>query len=1341
MNLRTLFPIQSSIIPWLLAGVVPLAIAVGLLVTDGRQAHAQDGAGDQREGYEKRLAARIARYQDARAARASETGRAPAELISDLASTLQTGGSDDFTVGSDGLDPASNYRYSFDIGVSGEGIGFDSSCSRLYETIVVPEQRTSRTSYEDDATLYACSRGDYTVTVRLYEYSVDEDETYELEQDEQTVTVVNAPPVFNPDTYSREVPENATSGTPVVTVLATDPDNDSLTYSITAGNTGSAFHIATNSDSITVLGTLDHGTTPSYSLTVQADDRNGGTDTATVSIAVTIPPVVNRPPVVAQQLPAITLAPSGGSSTDIDLSGKFSDPDDGDTLRYSASWSPSAVLASAIVSGSTLTLTPEASGTATVTVTAYDRPFGDSQGLNVSQAFNATVPEDEPPVFMPRPGQPGQVPAPTVMPGDASGSLDVSWVLPPNGAIPTQYEVEYWVTGNASEYETWYVISEPTRHTTITGLTNGTTYEVQILACIGTNNCSLWSPSGFGTPEAPEVINEAPTITGGSSFLTYAEKGTDAVETYVASDPNGNNISWTLEGDDSTSFRIGASSGKLTFRTTPDFEAPTDQGLNNTYNVTVVATDDGSPPLSSKRQVTIRVTNVNEPPEVAVAVPNQMLTITSSPVTVDLSDKFSDQDGDVLRYSASPAGVRVATISVSGATMTITPVGLGSTIVTVTAHDRAAGDTEGLSVSQDFSMTVAVAAPARMAAPTLTPGDGSLTVKWTTPYNGGAAITRYGIRYGEGQNPPFWTNITPPGLTTQYTIGPNPPLTNGSTYAVQVRACNGSDEADCGHWSSSQTGTPTDPRLAKPVNLDISPLPGRKALLTWTGDPNADNYLLDFTVPAEAGTQTVPRAVTEPIDPFLIDHQSSVARITLDLDNIVSSRDLGDLGLGNREYFKLRITAQDSTASRQDSEPSDEITIIDNPILRIEGYSPGAGQTEGKAKLFWPRVEGSNGRYEIRHRKLLESGGQVHFFGTGWQPDRFEDENHSRWVVDGNPDGERPVRLTYTLTDLTLREIFAVQLNYETEAGDKVFSARDAFVWPSNGFPNGGTRVATYPFFGHWPNGDYDFLVCSNTFPEGDQDEWVNLIKHAFEQWELAADGLVQTTPWPIFCPHRDNLAGVLSGILSEALPNIPVNPLVIAVPLALSEVYMVDTTEENEVEAGFTEFTSNPLALCVFLDDACVVSPLQYLNYLQQASTPFEDSSVYGLGVDVIINRARVEGEIGDARRLDIAGGDIVVTEGDTLFNGCRPSFLPDPDFRNYELMVHEAGHALGLSHILVGELRDEKSRYQVAHPGIADSVMNKDDMVFDGLEEPDCSPHPMDILAIYALYQSVGQ
>ena len=74
------------------------------------------------------------------------------------------------------------------------------------------------------------------------------------------------------------------------------------------------------------------------------------------------------------------------------------------------------------------------------------------------------------------------------------------------------------------------------------------------------------------------------------------------------------------------------------------------------------------------------------------------------------------------------------------------------------------------------------------------------------------------------------------------------------------------------------------------------------------------------------------------------------------------------------------------------------------------------------------------------------------------------------------------------------------------------------------------------------------------------------------------------------------------------------------------------------------------------------------------------------------------------------------------------------------------ECPQALGLSGFSRIVLRNVIGlfNYPVAHPTIPESVVNKDDeaaarahWITSGYEEPDCSPHPFDVMAIYALYQ----
>ena len=104
-----------------------------------------------------------------------------------------------------------------------------------------------------------------------------------------TVTDVNDAPEFgqDQDPYAFEVAEDTAVDDPVGTVSATDPDEDTVTYSITAGNGDGKFDIGETTGAITVAAGLDYEDTGSYRLTVEASDGKGGTDTATVTVAVT----------------------------------------------------------------------------------------------------------------------------------------------------------------------------------------------------------------------------------------------------------------------------------------------------------------------------------------------------------------------------------------------------------------------------------------------------------------------------------------------------------------------------------------------------------------------------------------------------------------------------------------------------------------------------------------------------------------------------------------------------------------------------------------------------------------------------------------------------------------------------------------------------------------------------------------------------------------------------------------------------------------------------------------------------------------------------------------------
>ncbi|MCA1800787.1 MAG: hypothetical protein LC650_05790, partial [Actinobacteria bacterium] len=116
--------------------------------------------------------------------------------------------------------------------------------------------------------------------------------------------------------------------------------------------------------------------------------------------------------------------------------------------------------------------------------------------------------------------------------------------------------------------------------------------------------------------------------------------------------------------------------------------------------ITVTASD-GS--LSTNDQFTFTINNVNDAPEVVQPIGNRSYEEDFASVTISLSTRFSDPDGDVLTFKAVSSNTGVVTVSVSGSLLTIREVGLGTSNITVTATDNGDGN---LSVSDLFTVTV-----------------------------------------------------------------------------------------------------------------------------------------------------------------------------------------------------------------------------------------------------------------------------------------------------------------------------------------------------------------------------------------------------------------------------------------------------------------------------------------------------------------------------------------------------------------------------------------------------------------------------------------------------------
>ncbi len=167
------------------------------------------------------------------------------------------------------------------------------------------------------------------------------------------------------------------------------------------------------------------------------------------------------------------------------------------------------------------------------------------------------------------------------------------------------------------------------------------TQEEYSITIVGTDNADPFNVGNLPVTVLVVDVNEPPAITGDDS-LTFLENiaATTVLHTYNTADPEGarSTFTWGLSGTDRGDFSIDGN-GQLRFASSPDYERPGDSGGNNEYRFTVVATDDGTPAQVGRLDVTVNVTNQNEPPSVPTG---------SNAITV-----VENSTGNLGRYSST----------------------------------------------------------------------------------------------------------------------------------------------------------------------------------------------------------------------------------------------------------------------------------------------------------------------------------------------------------------------------------------------------------------------------------------------------------------------------------------------------------------------------------------------------------------------------------------------------------------------------------------------------------------------------------------------------------------
>ena len=261
------------------------------------------------------------------------------------------------------------------------------------------------------------------------------------------------------------------------------------------------------------------------------------------------------------------------------------------------------------MSGSTVTITAVAVGSAKVTVTASDGKLSATQTISVTVNPKGT---SLAPV--------GEIGAQTVTIGEDGKSLDLD---------------NYFSDGEAGGAVTYTVTSSNGNKATTT-VQGGTLRMAAAQAGETTITITAKNEQGATAQQAFNLtVNRAPAPVGTIPAQTLASDGSKTLDVSgYFSDPDGNPLSYTAISSDQGAATVGVSGSTVTVTAV----------AVGTATITVYASD-----VDATGTQTFSVTVVrNRAPAANGTIPDQTLTIGKSATTLDVSGFFTDPDSDTL---------------------------------------------------------------------------------------------------------------------------------------------------------------------------------------------------------------------------------------------------------------------------------------------------------------------------------------------------------------------------------------------------------------------------------------------------------------------------------------------------------------------------------------------------------------------------------------------------------------------------------------------------------------------------------------------------------------------
>jgi hypothetical protein len=400
----------------------------------------------------------------------------------------------------------------------------------------------------------------------------------------------NQAPLIGNQTFS--VMSNASNGTTVGTVVASDPDaGQTLTYAITAGNTGNAFSIIASTGVLKVNNAAALSAS-AFALTVKVTDNGSPSMNASATVTVNVTQA-NRAPVISNQSFSVMSNASNGTTVGTVIA---SDPDAGQTLTYAITAGNTGNAFSIVASTGVLKVNNAAALSAssfalTVKVTDNGSPSMNASAtvtVNVTQANQAPVISNQ---------------SFSVMP-NASNGTTVGTVIAsdPDAGQTLTYAITAGNTGNA------FSIVASTGVLKVNNAAALTVSSFALTVKVTDNGSPSLNASATVTVNVTQA-NQAPVITNQTFDLQQTAAQGTLIGIIQASDPNaGQTLTYTIiSGNSNGIFGLNSGTGALTVLI-PEGLTPGPKYLD------VRVTDNGSPSMYTEAVITIDVISTNNAP-------------------------------------------------------------------------------------------------------------------------------------------------------------------------------------------------------------------------------------------------------------------------------------------------------------------------------------------------------------------------------------------------------------------------------------------------------------------------------------------------------------------------------------------------------------------------------------------------------------------------------------------------------------------------------------------------------------------------------------------------------